>query len=44
VNYYYLKSFIKSFLSINIADMDLIDEILADWATQRPDINCGGKA
>jgi DNA-binding MarR family transcriptional regulator len=24
--------------------MDLIDEILADWATQRPDINCGGKA
>ena len=24
--------------------MDLIDEILADWATQRPDINCVGKA
>ena len=24
--------------------MDLIDEILADWATQRPDINCSGKA
>lgn len=24
--------------------MDLIDEILVDWAQQRPDINCGGKA
>lgn len=24
--------------------MDLIDEILADWGTQRPDINCSGKA
>lgn len=24
--------------------MDLIDEILKDWATERPDINCGGKA
>lgn len=24
--------------------MDLIDEIISDWATQRPDIDCGGKA
>ena len=24
--------------------MDLIDEIIADWAIQRPDINCSGKA
>lgn len=23
--------------------MDLIDEIMADWATQRPDIDCSGK-
>lgn len=24
--------------------MDLIDEIITDWAMQRPDINCAGKA
>jgi DNA-binding MarR family transcriptional regulator len=24
--------------------MDLVDEIVADWAVQRPDIDCSGKA
>lgn len=26
------------------AVMDLVDEIISDWATQRPDIDCSGKA
>lgn len=24
--------------------MDIVDEIISDWATQRPDIDCSGKA